>query len=52
MEEIGIKAITITPNPVETGKQFLVSIELDIIYPDSYLYPEDTLYPTYAGKDT
>ncbi len=52
MEEIGLKKITITPNPIETGKQFLISIELDIIYPANDLYPEDTLYPTYAGKDT
>jgi hypothetical protein len=52
MEEIGLKAITITPNPVETGKQFLISIELDIIYPVNTLYPANDLYPTYAGKDT
>lgn len=45
MTEICIESVRITPNPVQTGAKFTISVEIYTLYPAENLYPETGLYP-------
>ena len=41
-----INSVTITPNVVNTGGSFIVSVEIYVLYPANNVYPSEDLYPT------
>lgn len=45
-ETIVINAVSLTPNPVNTGAQVIISVDIYVLYPSAGLYPIATLYPT------
>jgi len=44
-EDIYIQSITLTPNPVQTGAQVVIEVEIYTLYPATNLYPAVDLYP-------
>lgn len=45
MAELYIQSVTITPNPVATGGQFKIEVEIYTLFPAADLYPALNLYP-------
>jgi hypothetical protein len=41
-----IDNVTINPNPVYAGAQFIISVDIYVLYPSNSLYPTEDLYPT------
>jgi len=44
-EDSYIQSITLTPNPVQTGAQVVIEVEIYTLYPAMDLYPATDLYP-------
>lgn len=45
-EYIVINSVSLNPSTVNTGGQFVISVEIFILYPSNNLYPSEDLYPT------
>lgn len=40
-----IDNVRINPNPVHAGTQFIISVDIYVLYPSNDLYPSEDLYP-------
>jgi hypothetical protein len=45
-ETIIINSVSLVPNPVSMNEQFVISVEIYVLYPANSIYPSDELYPT------
>jgi hypothetical protein len=45
LPEIVINSVEIKPNVVFTGSQFIISVDIFVLYPSNTLYPSEDLYP-------
>lgn len=45
-ETVVINAVILTPNTVYAGGQFIISVDIYVLYPSNTTYPAINLYPT------